>query len=101
MSTFNWTKQDPELVQGLVAQSDTELQNFWLQVYDCGSFYQACIYGISTNCVFELMGREYCKTEAEAKANAEQQWQDFRQNSRLYSKAKLRSEICTTVRGAK
>lgn len=83
---LKWIKQDPALVPGLVMQADTEMRNYWLQVYEIGSFFCSTIYGISTSGRFERMGNEYCNSIESAKAIAEAQWESFRKNSSLYKR---------------
>lgn len=85
MKKLKWTKQDPECVKGLILSANTEIPNYWLQIYQFNEkMFEACIYGISVYGRFELMGRELCFSIEESKAHAEKEWEDFRQNSRLY-----------------
>lgn len=73
-------------------KANTEIPNYWLQVYDCNRFYIAAIYGISSNGIFELMGNEYCDSIESAKKNCEEQWKSFQENSRLYPKKGKKNE---------
>lgn len=85
MFNLQWKNEDPECVKGLILSANTEIPNYWLQVYQFGEkTFEACIYGISAYGRFELMGRELCFSIEDAKKHAETEWQDFRENSRLY-----------------
>ncbi len=83
---LKWKPQDPTCVQGLIFDANTEMQNYWLQIYDHGRFFSSGIYGITSEGRFGQMGMEYSDTLEEAKAHAELEWNDFRKNSRLYKK---------------
>ncbi len=90
MNTLKWEKQDPAVVPNLILSANTEVYNYWLQIYEYENYFIATIYGISAYGRFDMLGTGYCKSIDEAKAELITQWADFRERSRLYPKAKRR-----------